>query len=1857
MNDPIITYKATVQDLKVEHRHDENVLRIVSFKLVPDPSSTSYPILLKPVFDRVNLEPVYTFLFWVFKDSVAPLLKKYFKKPHNNGYIQVSFLVKIEEFASNTIYREFIVDAYDVENFKHLPGGMFRSNFIWHLRDHLKSFKMGFTDDELSPFPRPRDSSVMIVPPSSITLEYIRLRFTILNRHFTHEPTLPEHGLSTAHLQGGYGLFPKFITIQDEHHQPMTLFNPTFLKEHKTDVVEHLCFFHALEEQCRKVPKLNIIVNRKLINEIYKHLNTPYGTPIRIDQLEPIVLFLKKKWSLKQFGIRVKCIEESFMTFEYGDLEECIELVLHQHHYWTETKTYMKTLLSSRKRRRCDICKAILLKKEHQCKLKQILFGEELAVFNEVFNVSDYLQKAVNYLKLFVDYFYEQQVDFEVHSPRRLLFLAGAAGSGKTTVLKRFEQETSYVLLKVAFTALAADNINGFTIDKILSDVKENKEFIKNIQVLFIDEISMVSYEKLKILSMVFKNIPFIVAGDFDQLPPISLDEYVFHYSLFENGMVYYLDKNLRFLNMSAQEKKFMKQLNEGKCNMDLFKNIFSLDQLVNESELYTYDVLTCPPVLCSTNNECHEINLKLIKNTRHLQYIDDNPKQTIEYHCRRFIESYKIPKEKEKDVFFKCNSSLYNTTFFKKSQFKYIEAIVIWKCVIGQQLRCNQNIYEPGKSKPLFSNGLVYEFIGLNAEGQMECKSKTGEILLMEKTKYTLTLSFEKYKESINLFFFPVSLNNAMTIHKSQGQTFDYPYYIKLSKHHGCENEFVVALTRSTQLNNVRFITNVSTFEDLEKIILSYRFTSHNLMKLIQRAHEIESTGNCLSNMIGNVKTTVFKKMKNTGEYISIFKNEPLEEKSFENVSDKALLSHFSIFYDIETCVTEEFSEVPERWDVPYTRSNRYKAIEAYCIGFIILYHGKFMDPPHQVLQKYPDAMKCRDGVWRILYGSQTFDVFCYMIFSLIEQYYHTLRELYPLKSLKSIKFPNLRKHDLERRIEFSKRYVTPIRMIAHNGLRFDAYFFAKTFLLLSKDMCDLSRKNIFLNLKTVPGNGNVNDIIIDCKFPITYFREENKYSYAHFNILQHWDSVKFSLCALDDVVKNYFSNITTTLMEHYLKELNIHEPILHYFDMVKTSGKGLFPHKATLLDTHFININTNIHVHESYYFSPPSKDHPQYNKNTQCMFINPREECDKYITPDLLILFFLVVVLEYTRLFDEEKTASILRFITVQQKLKNDVYGSNSKIQLREPKVSSEFNGCKKYITNIPKTPQSLAKLFSIYLYGGITLPRVHVTGKKEALPFSTSGYSYEPYLKGDINGMYSYVQSCAYYPCGKIIEIDPMDAWVSNLKRWIKSQEMQIQQGMDWDLVVMKARRDESIPKFFIIEATFTISNSMESPMSFRHDGSLYHGLTLHKTSRQRRVLTDYISIGDLISFEWILEDIHRVFKSEESLPVYQETVENFDRIKAEASPNGLFPNPAKRTSAKLDSNALYGLNLRQNNNIMEQVFQVKNDTEIRHYVEKLNEGYDIKNVNVHKTAQGIFLRIKYDLEDRQHSDFSTTHGYITLKGSHRIINRAMRVGYGKYLIPKTKDEFECAVKHRPLYGDTDSLVMPHCFVKRLWQHDLMILSQTDLTEREKDECCFFFHVGYPFLRHGGKFEDEEKKDNYHENFMDGIFTHIQGFITNAPKSYSLLAVSPNNKIHTVTKIKGIPRNAVFSYGDIHSVFSKDNQHIYEIFWDKYFHKRNISMNFNTEQIVRQGFKPYVNTYNNEGLLVFSEPFDMFSHLLRRSALQETYDEDHEEDHQDHQHHHLRQSRLPIKSPLRYKRMMFYNNILLPIGFNIL
>jgi ATP-dependent exoDNAse (exonuclease V) alpha subunit len=385
----------------------------------------------------------------------------------------------------------------------------------------------------------------------------------------------------------------------------------------------------------------------------------------------------------------------------------------------------------------------------------------------------------------------DQQIAFDAVEQGRNIFLTARAGSGKSFLINHICETTKKPFLLCASTGVAATLIGGRTLhSQFLIGLEQNAEesaskingkrerAIKKAELLIIDEVSMVSDKLLDCVDEIcrlvrgchkpFGGLQVILVGDFLQLPPVfrGTNEdgtYCIHSKAWKKANIelFILTTNHR----QAEDNKFYDILTRVRYNYVNRETV----ELLKTRELVPADNVIR---LYSTNSEVDK------HNDRMFNQLDPKTEQAY----KMFIDG----------------EPSYVQNFLKHS---------LW--VEDLKLRENTRVMFLANEEKLCNGslGTIIEFVGGYPRVKFDCgitqvvTKKTIE--QYEKTRIDgKTVNGEKllYVEQV-----PLKLAYAVSIHKSQGQTFDNAY-IDCSRvfTHG---QVYVALSRVKSLAGV-FVT-----------------------------------------------------------------------------------------------------------------------------------------------------------------------------------------------------------------------------------------------------------------------------------------------------------------------------------------------------------------------------------------------------------------------------------------------------------------------------------------------------------------------------------------------------------------------------------------------------------------------------------------------------------------------------------------------------------------------------------------------------------------------------------------------------------------------------------------------------------------------------------------------------------------------------------------------------------------------------------------------------------------------------------------------------------------------------------------
>jgi len=367
--------------------------------------------------------------------------------------------------------------------------------------------------------------------------------------------------------------------------------------------------------------------------------------------------------------------------------------------------------------------------------------------------------------------------DFINHTNRNV-FLTGKAGTGKTTFLHRLKKESPKSLVIVAPTAVAAINAKGVTIHsffqipfglilpendftqrKIKSKFNKKKiDVIRSLDLLIIDEVSMVRADLLDAIdtvlrrykdrNSVFGGVQVLMIGDLQQLSPvIKPDEWNILKKYYETPYFFSSKSfqqadpiNIELKKIYRQrDKKFIKILNEIRDNVLTDTSA----QILNER----YQPNFTPPddeeyILLTTHN-----------------YKADK------------INNEKLNTINEKTYYFHA----YIDGFFPENAYPNDKKLALKK---GAQVMFIKNDSDFEKR---YYNGKIGKIVHIDEKNILvKCPGEDDLIDVKreewQNVTYEIDPSTKEVKEKVLGSFsqIPLKLSWAITIHKSQGLTFE---------------------------------------------------------------------------------------------------------------------------------------------------------------------------------------------------------------------------------------------------------------------------------------------------------------------------------------------------------------------------------------------------------------------------------------------------------------------------------------------------------------------------------------------------------------------------------------------------------------------------------------------------------------------------------------------------------------------------------------------------------------------------------------------------------------------------------------------------------------------------------------------------------------------------------------------------------------------------------------------------------------------------------------------------------------------------------------------------------------------------
>lgn len=363
---------------------------------------------------------------------------------------------------------------------------------------------------------------------------------------------------------------------------------------------------------------------------------------------------------------------------------------------------------------------------------------------------------------------------FIVEKTDMSLFLTGKAGTGKTTFLREVVRYTKKKCIVLAPTGIAAVNAGAMTIHSFFqfglgpfvqgviepkSDFRINKsklELIRHLQLLIIDEVSMVRADlmdhidvelrRIRRNSKPFGGVQLLMIGDLQQLPPIA------HGGEDELLRQYY--KTLYFFSSAA--------LKSMKYSCIELKNVY------RQTDRHFIDILNHARNCTLTSQDISDLNaryvpgfspkpedgyIRLMTHNRQVDYVNETELEKLDSKPYTFVAAV--------------------TGTFPEESYPTADSLTLKK---GAQVMFIKN--DPDRR---FINGTLGEVKSIDKNSIAVRLAESGTVIDVEPMEWqNIRYQFDEESKEIaskqigRFKQYPLKAAWAITVHKSQGLTFD---------------------------------------------------------------------------------------------------------------------------------------------------------------------------------------------------------------------------------------------------------------------------------------------------------------------------------------------------------------------------------------------------------------------------------------------------------------------------------------------------------------------------------------------------------------------------------------------------------------------------------------------------------------------------------------------------------------------------------------------------------------------------------------------------------------------------------------------------------------------------------------------------------------------------------------------------------------------------------------------------------------------------------------------------------------------------------------------------------------------------
>lgn len=386
------------------------------------------------------------------------------------------------------------------------------------------------------------------------------------------------------------------------------------------------------------------------------------------------------------------------------------------------------------------------------------------------------------------------------------IFITGKAGTGKSTLINHFITNTRKKLVILAPTGIAALNVNGQTINSFFKFPPTiiNPEHIKpdylraglfiNLEMIIIDEVSMTRVDLMDGIDVAlrrnrnkldepFGGIQMVFVGDLFQLPPVVTSEdrvkivskyggeYFFDAPVFKTYKYHFKELN-KIFRQSAEQIQFKNLLNNVRNNSVKFEDMVLINSRHKDNTTVQEDGI----FLTSKKDIARRINAEKL--------------ESIQLPLYEFVGTLsgkylKLAEQTEEQLYDKLPSPF-------RLKLKHGVHVVMLKNDSGRRW-ANGSVGEVVK----ISKDSLWVSINGNQYKVERETWKEVEYILNPETKEIEARTIAEYTQ------YPLQLAFAMTIHKSQGKTFD-KIVVDIGTGAFAHGQVYVALSRCRTLEGI---------------------------------------------------------------------------------------------------------------------------------------------------------------------------------------------------------------------------------------------------------------------------------------------------------------------------------------------------------------------------------------------------------------------------------------------------------------------------------------------------------------------------------------------------------------------------------------------------------------------------------------------------------------------------------------------------------------------------------------------------------------------------------------------------------------------------------------------------------------------------------------------------------------------------------------------------------------------------------------------------------------------------------------------------------------------------------------------